>query len=120
MSLPLTPETMAAAYDFLRTTPPYKALRLPHSDEIIFRVTRDPRKFGHYRRDRYDRREIAISARCNGFTTRLLETMGHEMFHLHEDLIGILYKANTEHGATFRGLAKRACRYHGWDLKAFY
>lgn len=120
MTLPLNPEMVAAGYEYLRTTPPFKGLRLPPSDAIIFRITRNPHKFGHYRRNYDEKREIATSTRCIGSTAKLLETLAHEMIHLHEDLIGLLYKSDTAHSATFRRLAKRACRHHGWDLRAFY
>jgi len=34
MTLPLTPATLTAAYEFLRTTPPFKGWKLPHADEV--------------------------------------------------------------------------------------
>ena len=38
MTLSLTPDLLAAAYDFLRATPPFKAWRLPESDDIAHTV----------------------------------------------------------------------------------
>lgn len=120
MTLPLTPEMLAANYDFLRTTPPYRRWTLPPSSDVKFRVTRDPGRRGHYRRDRYGRSEIAVSGRSIGHTHSLTEIMGHEMIHLHEDILGILYKTNAEHSGFFRRQAARACKFHGWDPKLFY
>ena len=40
MTLPLTPAVLAAAYEYLRATSPFKGWRLPHCDEVEFSVTR--------------------------------------------------------------------------------
>lgn len=119
MTLHVTPEMVAAAYEFLRTTLPFRRWKLPHADEIVFRVTLDHMRLGHFRRDRYDRREITVSARSVGHTCTLIETVGHEMIHLHEDIRGTLYKTRAEHSGFFRRQAALACKYHGWDPRVF-
>jgi hypothetical protein len=42
------------------------------------------------------------------------------MIHLHEDMIGILYKTKAEHSGYFRRRAASVCKFHGFDPKLFY
>jgi hypothetical protein len=120
MTLPLTPEILAANYEFLRVTPPFRRYKLPPSSEIIFRVVRDPAKRGHYRRDRYNRPEIVVSSRVIGHTHNLTEVMAHEMGHAIEDLVLGVYP-KCEHTTWFRrNFTPRVCKFHGFDPKLFY
>lgn len=121
MALQLTPETLAAAYDYLATTPPFAGWNLPDSDDVLFRVVRSTKEFAYYKWDGR-RHVISVSARSVGHTSTLLEKMAHEMIHLNLEDSGMESKsgdANT-HNAAFRVLAAQACKVHGWDLKAFY
>lgn len=120
MTLPLSKEMLEAAYEFIISTPPFVRWNLPDAQDVIFRVTRDPGRRGHYRRDRYGRKEIAISSAAIGHTHSLMEVMAHEVLHLHEDQLGILYKTKAEHSGFFRKQAERICKYHGFDPKLFY
>jgi hypothetical protein len=120
LTLPLTKEMCAGMYDYIRTTPPFRNWNLPEAEEVVFRVTRDPGRKGHYRRDRYGRREIAVSIASIGYTGSLAEVMAHEMIHLHEDMVGILYKSNAEHTRFFRRNAEIVCKFHGFDPRLFY
>lgn len=116
MTLPLTPDMLHGAYEYLRTTPPFRGWKLPEADEIEFRVITS-RDQGWY--DRKDGQHIiAISARRVGHSIRLLTVKAHEMIHLYQR-IGGTETANTEHNAEFRRLANQACRYHGFDPKEF-
>lgn len=117
MSLPLNPETLAAAYDFLRTTPPFNGWNLPEGDDLTFKVIKDPALRGSYRRDRKNRHVISISAASIGFTESLVETMSHEMIHLHEALTGL--ETAAQHGAAFHKYADQVCKVHGFDRKLF-
>ena len=120
MSLPLNREVCAGMYDYLRTTAPFRDWNLPESDGVQFPIIRDPKKRGHYRRDRYDRPEIAISSRSIGHTLSLAMVTGHEMIHFHEDLIGILWKVRAEHSPYFIKQAAAVCKFHGFDPKLFW
>lgn len=117
MTLPLTPEVLAAAYDYLATTEPFCRWNLPDSEDVVFRVVRDPTRCGFYRRDRYDRRSISISSASVGHSSTLLQIMAHELVHLHEDAAGMAKQ--SEHSAAFRKLAALVCRVHGFDPKMF-
>lgn len=123
MTLPLTPDMLAAAYDFLRATPPFRGWKLPESDDVEFYVLTTHDRLGHYRA--YHKRdadgcfgEIAISARRVGHSAPLIYRMSHEMVHLYQE-VKRTTTPNTEHNAEFYRLAERVCRYHGFDLKDF-
>jgi len=120
MALSLTPDMLEAAYEFLRTTPPFKSWHLPHADEVTFVVSRHKKFVGYHRgirRKIYDH-EIGISDVCVGHTNTLLRTLAHEMIHQYQQRART-DTPNTEHNAEFMRLARIVCRYHGWDEKEF-
>ena len=112
MTLPLTSETLRAAYDYLRTTPPFSRWKLPASYEVAFKVGRqnDVRGAHHYKYDDQSH-EVIISEVCVGRTDSLLATMAHEMIHVHQQ--------HAKHGAEFKRFAKAVCKRHGFDLQLF-
>jgi len=118
--LPLTPEVLAAAYDYLAACEPFCKWNLPDSDDIKFRVIRSNKVFAQYVYD--GGHTIEVSSANVGHTKTLMETMAHELIHLHLRLTGMESKSSNPnvHNMPFRKLAAQACRVHGWDLKAFY
>jgi hypothetical protein len=123
MSLPLNPDMLAAAYDFLSATPPFNKWNLPDSEEVTFKTSRRPREAGRYQWDPNTKRHY-ISASVHGiaYTSSLMRLMAHEMIHLHLQVMGWESKARSEevHNAAFRKFAMEVCKYHGFDPKAFY
>lgn len=119
MTLPLTPEVIPAAYEFLRATRPFKAWRLPHADEIEFHATLSKSDFGEYTHlCRTEHRYILISSVHVRHTDTLIRVLAHEMIHLHQALRGT-ETAGSQHNAQFHRIAKRICDLHGFDVKAF-
>ncbi len=118
MTLPLNKEMLAAAYDYLRTTPPFAKWNLPEGEDVMFAVVRDPAVRGWYRLDEKSRHSIGISTRCIGRTDSLLVTMAHEMVHLFQRDARI-ESPRAEHNAAFNKLAERVCKRHGWDPLLF-
>lgn len=116
MPLVLSLETLAAAYDYLRTTEPFSRWNLPDAEDIQFRVVRDRHLRGWYDLDG-KRHRISISSSCVGRTDSLIETMAHEMVHLHQRHAGC--DDHGEHGRAFRKLADQVCKIHGWDERLF-
>lgn len=117
MALRLTPEMLEAAYELLRTTPPFRRWRLPHADEIEFRVTRLANEFAHYlalpgRRHRIAVAEIAIER-----IESLALHMAHEMVHLKQQLERS--STRNQHNARFVELSRQVCRHHGFEFKRF-
>ena len=116
--LQITPDILAGAYDFLRETQPYKAWKLPHSDDIEFHVTNDKSLIGHYARTpRKMDHEIGISGFSIAHTNTLIFYMGHEMIHLYQAIKKT--DVGAMHNAEFKRLAKQVCAIHGWDWKLF-
>lgn len=119
--LPLTAEILRASYDYLATTLPFSKWNLPDSDDIGFKVIRDPNIFGcHYvwKKNRKRHHLITISERRIGHSINLIMTMAHEMVHLHMVQSGMARGAG-DHGKAFQKLAAQICRIHGFDAKAF-
>ncbi|OFX03269.1 MAG: hypothetical protein A3E78_12080 [Alphaproteobacteria bacterium RIFCSPHIGHO2_12_FULL_63_12] len=112
MTLPLTPATLEAAYDFLRAMPPFSRWGLPPGDEIRFRVTSDPEAMGWHSVDK-DGHCIDISGEKVGHLVTLMKTMAHEMIHLRQDELGL----KRTHGKGFAALAHQVSKVHGFDPK---
>ena len=118
MTLPLNKETLAAAYDYLCTTPPFNKWNLPESDDVVFCVGSHPGLRGWYKIDDKGRHVITISRRCIGNSTSLISTMAHEIVHLYQRDTRI-ETPGAEHNAAFKKLAKQVCCYHGFDPLLF-
>lgn len=110
----LTRETLAAAYDLLDLTAPFDKWNLPPSDEVKFEVTNHKDRHG----DQHEGppHTIRVSRYHIGRLTSLIETVAHEMVHVHVDRSGI---KEAPHGPAFRKYASQVCRHHGFDPKLF-
>ncbi len=86
MGLPLSPDLIAGAYEFLRLTPPFRGWRLPHADDVEFVVSRHRTHVAYHRglRRKVRSHEIGISEVCVGHTDTLLRAMAHEMIHQYQ------------------------------------
>lgn len=118
MTLPLTPELLAAGYDFLREAKPFKGWKLPPAEEIGFHVIGAKDYHGVTCYDTLDPAGtfiIKVSAAKNGHIATVLATLSHEMIHCRQVLVG----DSGNHNAMFDRLAKQVCRLHGFDLKTF-
>lgn len=116
MGLSLTPTTLEASYEFLKALLPFRRWKLPHVDEIEFRVTASEAIHGRYL-DGQRHHVISVSAALTGHLVTLLETMAHEMIHLAQALDGT--DSENEHNPDFKRRAKLVCRTHGFDPKSF-
>jgi len=110
----LTPSKLAATYDCLRAFPPFRGWRLPESDDVAFGVSLSPDTYGTYDLCRGQPR-IEISALMVTEFQALLETMAHEMIHLHQCRAG----RAVDHDAEWQRLATRVCREFGWKREGF-
>ena len=116
MTLPLNPEILEQAYEYVRATPPFCKWNLPDGEDVVFRVVWDPTRRGWYNKIK-GRHVIAVSSRCTGHTSSLIETMAHEMIHLHQESAGM--ENGAQHNAAFLKLAAQVCKVHGFDPKLF-
>lgn len=117
MTLRLTPEALAAAYDYLRTTAPFDRWNLPESEDVVFRVTKTPHVRGRYLFES-GRHVIEASTRCLGHTLSVMALMAHEMVHLHQRHV-CMETPGAEHNAAFHKIAGQVCRVHGFDERLF-
>ncbi len=121
MTLPLDGEMLAAAYGFLRKTPPFARLKMPPAGNVKFSVGKFRQDYAAYR---WDGKQhcITMSANAVGHTSTLMRYMAHEMIHLYLEETGAESRKGGEdtHNAAFRKFAAQACKFHGFDLKAFY
>lgn len=114
MTLALTPATLEAAYEYLRTTLPFRRWKLPHADEVEFHVIHKRGMFADCE-TAGEKHTIRISTVKVGRTQTLIETMAHEMVHVRLDRQGV----KAHHGADFQRCAAQVCRHHGFDPKTF-
>jgi len=118
VTLRLTPEMLAAAYEFLRVSAPFRAWSLPHADDVEFHVIAARDRRGHYCRGESAPHRIAVSAANVGHSETLLRTIAHEMLHLHQNERGT-ETSRAEHNVEFHRLARIVCLHHGFDPRAF-
>lgn len=116
MTLPLTPDILRAAYDYLNECSPFQKWNLPPGEDVIFRVARSPNMLGWYHLED-GKHAITISTACIGATDSLMRVMGHEMIHLHEQNAKACGRG--QHSAAFNRWAAQVCRIHGFDPKLF-
>lgn len=119
MSLKLSPEILAAAYDYLALTEPFKNWNLLPSDEVTFKVSRSKDFLARYT---YwlesEKQQIEVSEYHVKRTDTLISSMAHEICHMHERLSGMC-SPKQEHSKVFEKLAARVCKVHGWDPALF-
>lgn len=116
MTLTLTPEALAAAYDYLCEFPPFDKWNMPHSEDVKFLVTRHDDRFAHYQMvDGIH--NIAISTKFVNRHDSLLSTMSHEMIHLHTRATKM--RMRNVHGRAFQMMADEVCTIHGFDRLNF-
>jgi hypothetical protein len=114
MALKLTPDVLAAAYEYLRATLPFKRWGLPHGSEVRFYIGDWAKSRGEYK-FKNPRHQIGVSRRCIVQTGTLIPVMAHEVCHLRQEMLG----DRTQHGAVWQRLADQACRHHGFDRALF-
>lgn len=116
MTLPLTPQMLRAAYEYLRTTPPFNRWRLPHGEEVEFCVIRSPLVWGdHTTYKETDKHVIRVSSSVVGYTQSLMTAMAHEMIHARQAVTKTATRA--EHNKEWFALRRQVCKYHGFDPK---
>lgn len=115
MTLPLTTETLRAAYDFLNETPPFNKWNLPDGEEIEFRVVRDRKRYAWHDLTN-GKNIIAVSSLNVGHTVSLVRVMAHEMVHVHERRSSC---NATGHSRAFTRWGAMVSKYHGFDPKDF-
>lgn len=117
MSIRVTNDLVEATYELLRMTRPFKGWRLPHSDSIVFSITRDRGTRGDFLVNEKGEFVIRINDKYHHTLPELIKTVAHEMCHLHEQMYGI--RKDVHHGAWYNSCADKVCKAHGFDRGAF-
>lgn len=108
----LTPDLLAAAYSLLRETEPFRRWNLPDAEEIRFEVVKTRAWQGEYVSWQGEHsHRIRISQWFHKRIIRLLETMAHEMLHLHMREAGAKQDSHR-HGPAFKKLCRLVLRHH--------
>lgn len=123
----VTPWMCRAAYEYFRTTLPYRRWNLPDAEQVVFKITNSaeimgsvyyPVGKGHKIKPRME-----ISDHRNFCTDILLRTIAHEMVHLRQFQLDGWRVAEHDkeygHGEDFQKMAKLICRRHGFNLETF-
>lgn len=113
----ITPEMMEAAYELLRTTPPFRSWRLPPGADVEFHVIRSNDRSGDYFRKAGGTHCIRVNDKWVGNLLSLLRVMAHEMCHLRHE--ATCPGDQAVHGRRFSALASAVCRSHHLDPKSF-
>ena len=116
MNLSLTPDMIAAAYELLRTTPPFRRWKLPPAEEVEFRVGAYETHFADHCVKKHQHIITVSYKTCKQLAT-LLPAIAHEMIHVRQAEIGTHF--GTQHGYHFQRMADSVCRHHGFDRGAF-
>lgn len=118
MSFHFTPDTLEQAYEYFRSTRPFKGWKLPPGDDVEFFVLAARDRGAHYRGPQApgSKPELGVSINGVGNYLELLEALAHEMIHFHLDRIG---GEAVLHGPDFICCARLVCRRHGFDFKEF-
>lgn len=121
MALHITPMLMELTYELLRASPPFNKWKLPHADDIAFRVTASTTEYGEFCfetvRKKQKHHTIGVSIVGVRSLDKLIETMAHEMCHLREFILGA--RSDVLHGKAFQKLADQVCARHGFKRGTF-
>lgn len=119
MSLHLTPDMLAAAYDLLRTTPPFRRWKLPAAEDVVFQVNYADYQGAHQQQLTGDRHHIlTLSTHHIGTMNKMLFVLAHEVAHMRQRIQGTA-SAKVQHNADFWRLSRIICVHHCWDVKDF-
>lgn len=118
----LTKPMLRAVYAMLRVLPPFNRWRLPEAREIKFEIL--SRRYRHLADYEFNAEQHVIRITRRADTLPLLiESMAHEMAHVHQDRHGPARMdpkdPNPGHGPDFQLIADKVCRHLGFRRKGF-
>lgn len=105
----LTPETVAAAYDYLASMPPFDGWNMPDSGDVKFQIIKTKALYGQVRWTGKQYHMQISSYRCRRHVS-LLSTVAHEMAHMHQH--SACFMKRNVHDAAFWALADQVCAHH--------
>ncbi len=103
-------------YAHLRELPPFDRWALPSPDQVEFGILVG-RDHAVYHNDGMHR--IAVNDLTHTTHEQVMQTVAHEMVHLHQELVGRLPFKKDPHNADFRRWARLICKEFGWNVQTF-
>jgi hypothetical protein len=117
VSLPITPERLAAVYTMLRAFPPFNRWSLPKAEEVKFHIAKTDKWHAAWWIDG-NTHHIEASAKKHSHLQSLVVSMAHEMLHVRQRVAKTETKG-AEHNAEFKKLASSVCKRFGFDSGQF-
>lgn len=120
----ITPDICCAAYDYLRSTPPFKRWKLPPGEQVSFIVTKQQKPVGQEQtvacvdHDKHGDFRIQVSL-WNDATDLLMMTLAHEMCHMRQAQLKGFTASPYGHKKDFQKLADQVCKYHRFNRNYF-
>lgn len=105
---------LVAAYEYLARIKPFSSWKLPVSNAVEFEINRSQMLQGEYSPDPHT---IKVSSEHCKTHQAVLETVAHEMVHLHLERAGGY--GHLDHDKDFQKCAKAVCKAFGWKTKGF-
>lgn len=115
----ITPAMLEAAYEYLKTTPPFEKWALPDADDIEFHVGRSRSTSGLMQELPGGKFRVTISSHFVVRSHTLLEVMAHEMCHIKQGHNCKGRPGSYGHGRDFQKMKRIICREHGFDVGFF-
>lgn len=119
--LKLTPDFVGTAYDLLRYGPVFRRMRLPVAFmHCQFDVMKGGtlRGFYEHRKNHSVPHRIGLHQPYCTTLEHTLETLAHEMIHMHQQIAGTA-SPRVIHNAEFKRIAKRVCDAYGFPFSRF-
>ena len=113
----ITPERLAGVYAMLRAFPPFSRWKLPPAADVRFHVAKTKQWHAAWWIEG-QKHNVEVSEKKHGHLRSLIESMAHEMIHIHQR-VARTETNGVEHNAEFQRLAKNVCRTFGFDYGQF-
>lgn len=110
----LTKQNLRKLYNCFITLPPFNEYKMPQGHKVTFEVINDNEVFGWFINDPP---RIIIDSIMNKTSQQLIETLLHEMIHLH--LWYTKHNDFDQHDKKFKEIAKKVCKIYNYNLKEF-
>ena len=114
----LTPAILRSVYAMLDECKPFDKWNLPDADEMVFVVGKDQHHFAWCNDANRKKIVITVHPKFHGRLSTVVETMAHEMVHVHLFRHPTLRRGG-EHNAAFWRYADQICKELGFDRSRF-
>ena len=114
----LSPAILRAAYAMLDECEPFSRWNLPAAEDVKFKVGKDRTCYGTCTHHRPHNFTLTFSSHWIDTAATLMETVAHEMVHVHLFCHPKMGRGG-EHNAAFHRYADQVCKSLGFDRSRF-